>query len=419
MAVRVLRTCRELGLETAAVFSEADREVPHVLYADEAYCIGAPLAEESYLRVERIVEAARASNAQVVHPGCGLLAASPALARACVEAGLAWVGPRPETLELLADEAAVRRLVNGVGLTFLPDQGGIDNARHIEVQVLADSHGHLIHLGEREGSIQWRGRKMVEESPSRALDGALRERLCAAALRLAGALGYVGTGAVEFLLAPDGQFYFVAIDPCLSAGHAVSEAVTGIDIVQAQLRVAAGRELPVTQDEVQSRGWALSCRIVAEDPLRGFAPCAGRISRLREPGGPGIRIDSGVYEGMTVTPLYDTLLARVVAWGETRGVAIVRMRRALEEYQIVGVTTNLELLRALLDSHRFFGGQFHTRFLEEQFNLTQTASADHLAAALAAVLLDWRRHARSRGEGEAPSRWKTLGRWEQVGGGRW
>ncbi len=420
MAVRVLRTCRELGLETAAVFSEADREAPHVLYADEAYCIGAPLVEESYLRVERIVEAARASNAQVVHPGCGRLAASPALARACVEAGLAWVGPRPETLELLADEAAVRRLAGELGLVFLPDQGSIDNARHIEVQVLADSHGHLVHLGEREGSIQWRGRKMVEEAPSRALDDALRERICAAALRLTTALGYVGAGAVEFLLAPDGQFYFVAIDPCLSAGHAVSEAVTGIDIVQAQLRVAAGRELPVTQDEVQPRGWALSCRIVAEDPLRGFAPCAGRISRLREPGGPGIRIDSGIYEGMTITPLYDTLLAQVVAWGETRGVAIVRMRRALEEYQIAGITTNLELLRALLDSHRFFGGQFHTRFLEEQFSLAQTASADHLtAAALAAALLDWRRHARPRGEGEASSRWKTLGRWEQVGGGRW
>lgn len=419
IAVRVLRTCRELGLETAAVFSEADREAPHVLYADEAYCIGAPPAEESYLRVERIVEAARASGAQIVHPGCGLLAGSPALARACAEAGLSWVGPRPETLELLADEAAVRRLAGEAGLSPFPNEGGIDNARYIEVQVLADSHGHVVHLGEREGSIQWRGRKMVEESPSRALDDALRERICTAALRLATALGYVGAGAVEFLLAPDGQFYFVAVDPCLSVGHAVSEAVTGIDIVKAQLRIAASRELPVCQDEVQFRGWALACRILAEDPLRGFAPCAGRISRLREAGGPGIRIDSGVYEGMAVTPVYDALLAHLVAWGETRGVAIVRMRRALEEYQIVGVTTNLELLRALLDSHRFFGGQFHTRFLEEQFHLTQTASADHLAAALAAVLLDWRRQTGARGEDQVLSRWKMLGRWEQVGGGRW
>lgn len=419
IAVRVLRTCRELGLETVAVFSEADREAPHVLYADEAYCIGAPPAEESYLCVERIVEAARASGAQVVHPACGLLAASPTLARACVEAGLVWVGPRPETLELLTDKAAVRRLAGDVGLVLLPDEADIGNARYIGVQVLADSHGHIVHLGEREGSIQWRGRKMVEEAPSRALDEALRERICAAALRLAGALGYVGVGTVEFLLTPDGQFYFVAVDPCLSAGHAVSEAVTGIDIVQTQLRVAAGRELPVHQDEVQLRGWALACCVLAEDPLRGFAPCAGRVNRLREAGGPGIRVDSGIYEGMAVVPVYDALLAHLVAWGETRGVAIVRMRRALEECQIVGITTNLELLRALLDSHRFFGGQFHTRFLEEQFNLAQTISTDHLAAALTAVLLDWRRQSSNRGEGQATSRWKTLGRWEQVGGGRW
>lgn len=479
IAVRVLRTCRELGLETVAVYSEADRDSLHVRYADEAYCIGPPPARESYLRAGRIIEVAREAGAQAIHPGYGFLAESAAFARACAEAGLIFVGPRPETLELLGDKVAARRLARRLGIPVLPGTeralddrelllaadrigypvvlkasaggGGIgirvarsreeleaaiplarreakaafgddalylerqvEQARHIEVQVLGDRHGHIIHLGERECSIQRRHQKLVEEAPSRALTPDLRKRLCRAAVLLMRAVRYVGAGTVEFLLDPEGRFYFIEVNPRLQVEHTVTEAVTGVDIVKAQLRIAAGRELPYRQWEIPPRGWALECRILAEDPAREFAPSTGRILRLREPGGPGIRVDSGICEGMTVTPYYDSLLAKLVAWGETRGVAIVRMRRALEEYQILGVTTNLGLHRAILNSPRFFGGQVHTRFLEEE-KLVPPPPEDEevLAAALTAVLADWRRRAGSRKE-ETVSRWKLLGRWEQL-----
>jgi len=237
-------------------------------------------------------------------------------------------------------------------------------------------------------------------------------------MRVARAVEYVGAGTVEFLLDPEGNFYFLEVNPRLQVEHTVTEAVTGVDIVKEQLRIAAGRELRYVQKDVRPRGGALECRILAEDPFQNFAPCVGRISRLREPGGPGIRVDSGICEGLAITPYYDSLLAKLVTWGETRGVAIVRMRRALEEYQILGVTTNLDLHRALLDSHRFFGGQFHTRFLEEQFVPPEPEEEDYLAAALTAVLLDWRRRAGSRaGERGTVSRWKMLGRWELHRGG--
>jgi len=483
IAVRVLRTCRELGLESVAVFSEADREAPHVRYADEAYCIGPPPAQESYLRGERIIETALRAGARAVHPGYGFLAESPAFARACAEAGLIFVGPRPETVELLGDKTAARRVARSLGIPViegsartLDDEellqaadrigypvmlkataggGGmgirtansraelgaaiplarreaqaafgddrvylerlVEGARHIEVQLLGDTHGHVIHLGERECSIQRRHQKLVEESPSRAADDDLRQRLCRAAVRIGQAVDYAGAGTVEFLLDPEGNFYFLEVNPRLQVEHTVTEAVTGVDIVKEQLRIAAGRELRHAQEDVRSRGWALECRILAEDPAQGFIPAAGRITRLIEPGGPGVRVDSGICEGLTVTPYYDSLLAKLVAWGETRAVAIMRMRRALEEYHIIGVTTNLELYRALLDSPRFLGGQFHTRFLEEQFQPPEPGGEEYLAAALTAALLDYRRRrGRDRaGEESRVSRWKMLGRWELMRG---
>ncbi len=480
IAVRVLRTCRELGLETVAVFSEADREAPHVRYADEAYCIGPPPARDSYLRGERLIETALRAGACTIHPGYGFLAESPAFARACAEAGLTFVGPGPEAMELLGDKTAARRvardldipviegsahtlddeeLLNTAGRIGYPVMlkaaaggGGmgirvahsraeledaipvarreaqaafgddavylerlVEDARHIEVQLLGDTHGHVIHLGERECSIQRRHQKLIEEAPSRAVDDDLRQRICRAAVRIGQAVGYAGAGTVEFLLDPEGDFYFLEVNPCLQVEHTVTEAVTGVDVVKEQLRIAAGRELHYVQEDIRYRGWALECRILAEDPARGFIPAAGCITRLIEPGGPGIRVDSGICEGLTVTPYYDSLLAKLVVWGETRGVAIVRMRRALEEYRIIGVTTNLDLHRALLDSHRFFGGQFHTRFLEEQFLLPETGSEDHLAAALTAALLDYRRRGGAEVTGEpCVSRWRMLGRWELM-----
>ncbi len=482
IAIRVLRTCRELGLETVAVFSEADREAPHVRYADEAYCIGPPPARESYLRGERIIQAALESGAQTVHPGYGFLAESPAFARACAEAGLTFVGPSPEAMALLGDKTAARRVAHDLGILViegsahaLDDEelldaaerigypvmlkataggGGmgiraahsraeleatiplarrearaafgddgvylerrVEEARHIEVQLLGDAHGHVIHLGERECSIQRRHQKLIEESPSRAVDGDLRQRICRAAVRIGQAVGYVSAGTVEFLLDSDGNFHFLEVNPRLQVEHTVTEAVTGVDIVKEQLRIAAGRELRYTQADVHPRGWALECRILAEDPTQSFIPTTGRVTRLREPGGPGIRVDSGICEGLTITPYYDSLLSKLVAWGETRGVAIVRMRRALEEYRIIGVKTNLDLHRALLDSHRFFGGQFNTSFLEEQFLPPETGDEGRLAAALTAALLDYQRRRGGEAIGEpGVSRWKMLGRWELMRG---
>lgn len=485
IAVRVLRTCRELGMDTVAVFSQADREAPHVRYADEAFFIGPSSAQESYLRGHRIIQVAQGAGAQAIHPGYGFLAESPDFARACAQAGLIFVGPRPETMELLGDKTAARQQARQIDLPILPgtdcDLDGVDlataaeqigypllikataggggmgirvahsradletaislarreakaafgdgtlylerlieRARHIEVQLLADTHGHVIHLGERECSIQRRHQKLIEEAPSRALDPALRERICQAAVQIAQAVGYVGAGTVEFLLDPQGNYYFLEVNPRLQVEHTVTEAITGVDIVKEQVRIAAGRELQYAQEDVRPRGWAMECRILAEDPFRGFVPCVGRITRLREPGGPGVRVDSGICEGLTITPYYDSLLAKLVVWGETRGVAIVRMRRALDEYQIHGVTTNLELHRALLISSRFIGGQFHTRFLEDQFAPQEPAEEeDYLAAALTAVLLNWRQRMGSRAEQEKhASRWKMLGRWDLQGGGR-
>jgi acetyl-CoA carboxylase biotin carboxylase subunit len=491
IAVRVLRTCRELGLGTVAIFSEADRGAPHVRYADEAYCIGPPPAAQSYLRGDRIVEVALQSGAQLVHPGYGFLAESAAFARDCVDAGLKFVGPRPETMELLADKPAAREVARELSIpvvevspTHLEDAGllvaadrigypvmlkavaggggmGIraarsrqelqaaiprarqeaetavsdsglylerlvEDARHIEVQLLGDTHGRVISLGERECSIQRRHQKLIEEAPSRALDEELRRRILQAAARIGEAVGYVSAGTIEFLLDPEGRFTFMEVNPRLQVEHTVTEAVTGVDIVKEQLRIAAGRELGYAQADIEFRGWSLECRILAEDPDRGFAPCVGRISRLREPAGPGIRVDSGIVEGFKVTPYYDSLLAKLIAWGETRAVAIVRMRRALEEYHIAGVTTTLRLYRALLDSTRFLGGQFHTGFVEEKLRGTANgtasgapgsweADADHrLAAALTAALVDHRRRHRNESEVGGISRWKMLGRWELM-----
>ena len=482
IAVRVLRTCRELGLKTVAVFSEADREAPHVRYADEAYFIGPSSSRESYLRGENIIQIAVKSDVRMVHPGYGFLAESPDFARACAEAGLTFVGPSPDAIELLGDKTAARRVADDLGIPVIEgsaralnddelldvaDQIGypamlkataggggmgiraagsrteleaaiplarrearsafdddevylerlVEDARHIEVQLLGDTTGHVIHLGERECSIQRRHQKLIEESPSRAVSDDLRQRICEAAVRIGQAVGYVSAGTVEFLLDPEGSFYFLEVNPRLQVEHTVTEMVTGVDIVKEQLRIAAGRGLRYAQKDIKRRGWALECRILAEDPVQGFIPAVGRITHLREPGGQGVRVDSGICEGFTVTPYYDSLLSKLIAWGETRGAAIVRMRRALDEYRIIGVTTNLDLHRALLDSHRFFGGQFHTRFLEEQFLSSDTGSEDLLAVALTAALLDYHRRYGDRMESVSyASRWKMMGRWNLMKG---
>jgi len=298
----------------------------------------------------------------------------------------------------------------------------IKDARHIEVQLIGEQQGNVIHLGERECSIQRRHQKLIEEAPSRALDDDLRRQIHAAAVRIGEAVGYVSAGTVEFLLDDKGDFTFMEVNPRLQVEHTVTEAITGVDIVKEQLRIAVGRELRYEQEDIASRGWALECRILAEEPNRGFAPSVGRITRLREPAGIGVRVDSGITEGVVVTPYYDSLLAKLIVWGETRAVAIVRMRRALEEYQIGGVETTLRLYRALLHSTRFLGGQFHTGFVEEKLRGAGAAvpgswEADRegrVAAALAAALLEHGRRQGREGVRDTVSRWKMLGRWELM-----
>jgi len=291
----------------------------------------------------------------------------------------------------------------------------VERARHIEVQILGDNHGQVIHLGERECSIQRRHQKLVEESPSPSLDDALRRHICEAAVRIGQAVGYVGAGTVEFLLDAEDNYCFLEVNPRLQVEHTVTEAVTGVDIVKEQLRIAAGRKLPYDQNAIHPWGWALQCRILAEDPFLDFQPTIGQVSHLVEPAGPGIRVDSGTCVGYTVSSHYDTLLAKLISCGNTRAEAIVRMRRALEEYQIVGLTTNLELHRGLFGSYRFFGGRIHTRFLEEHLSLSPSNGDHRMVAALTAALLDHQRRSGSeQPEGSSHSPWKMLGQWELM-----
>jgi acetyl-CoA carboxylase biotin carboxylase subunit len=488
VAVRIIRTCRELGVRTVAVYSEADRSSLHVRYADEAYCIGPAPARESYLRIDRILDAARLSHADAIHPGYGFLAENADFAQACLDAGFIFIGPSPATLRLAGNKISARRAMREAGLPVIHGtewdvpagdllqaaeaigyplmikaaQGGggkgirlvsspdelsralltarreaksafgdgtlflervLEGVRHIEFQILADHYDNVIHLGEREGSIQRHHQKVLEEAPSRALDEDLRQRMGQVAIAAARAARYTNAGTVEFLLDEDHNFYFLEINPRLQVEHPTTEMVTGIDIVKEQLRIASGRRLRYTQDDIRLRGWAIECRILAENPFDGFRPSVGKITHLREPSGPGIRVETGIHEGLEITPYYDSLIAKAVAWGETRAEALLRMRRALDEYRIMGIRTNVALHQQILDDPRFQGGTVHTAFLDQTTYAELASSADALrAAAVIAVLLH--RRSRSRPEQsraqDQPARsggpnWRILGRWMAVG----
>jgi acetyl-CoA carboxylase biotin carboxylase subunit len=486
VAVRVIRACRELGIRTVAVFSEADRFALHLRYADEAYCIGPAPARESYLCIERILDVARHSGADAVHPGYGFLAENASFAQACLNEGLVFVGPPPGALRLAGNKIDARRAMKAAGLpliagtdTSLPGNdwtqaaeaigfplmikaaaggGGrgirlvtsqeelpgalvsarreadtafgddsvylervLSGVRHIEFQILADTDGHIIHLGEREGSMQRRHQKVMEEAPSRLLSARLREEMGEAAVAAARAAGYVNAGTVEFLVDENLRYYFLEINPRLQVEHPTTELVTGIDIVKEQLRIAAGRRLNYQQDDVHLRGWALECRILAENPYQNGMPSTGRITHLREPSGPGVRVESAVAEGQEITPYYDSLISKVVTWGETRAEAIVRMRRALEEYRIMGIRTNVSLYQQVLNDTRFQGGQIHTAFLDEaSYAETEAREADVQAAAIVAVLLHHRTRNVPRPLNLPPPgrrrrvNWKTYGRFQAV-----
>jgi acetyl-CoA carboxylase biotin carboxylase subunit len=463
IAIRILRACRELGFPTVSVFSTADQLALHTRYADEAVCIGPAPAAESYLKIEAILQAAHQTGAQAIHPGYGFLSENPAFAAAIEEAGLVFIGPRPETIALTGDKLAARRVAREAGLPVLPgpdlplteemvadlntrvsfpvlikavNGGGgrgirlahsqeemahmvalarqeamasfgddtvyleplVRQARHIEVQIMGDGEGRILCLGERECSIQRRLQKLIEEAPAPGLGQALRERLYEDASRLARFLNYRSLGTVEFLLDPDGNYYFIEVNPRIQVEHPVTEMVTGIDLVRAQLLLAQNGGLNISQDQMRMSGWAIEARVLAEDPEDGFLPATGEISHHQEPGGPGIRVDSAIYPGMPVTTHYDSLIAKVIAWDEDRSHALQRLRRALGEFEIGGVSTDIEFLLQILESPSFVDGRADTTYLDS-FQLLepdgQDADERDLALVAAMVAHQARRKAES------------------------
>jgi acetyl-CoA carboxylase biotin carboxylase subunit len=441
IAIRVIRACRELGLRSVAVYSDADRNALHVRMADEAYYLGPAIVAQSYLSIPKLLEVAQRAGAQAVHPGYGFLSENAAFVDACHEAGLIFVGPSAQAQRAMGEKTAARGTAQAVGIPIVPGTmidsadevqiqtladrlgyplllkaaaggGGkgirfvhaphdllpslrtarsearsafgdgrvylekaIAPARHIEVQFIADTQGNVVHLGERECSIQRRHQKLIEESPSPAVDTTLRRRMTAATIELVRSIHYVNAGTAEFLLGPDGQFYFLEVNARIQVEHPVTELCTGVDLVQEQFRVAAGLPLSFTQEEITLRGAAIECRISAEDPENRFLPATGTIVALQEPAGPGIRVESSLYPGLQVPLFYDPLLAKLIVWGRDRQQAIARLRRALVEYQIVGVRTTLSFARWLLEQQRFIAGDLSTDFIAEEWDSRQDCDA--------------------------------------------
>ena len=436
IAVRINQTLRAMGIAPVAVYSEPDAGAPHVVTAEQSVALPGSAADDTYLDIPRIVQAARDCGADAIHPGYGFLSENPAFARACRKAQITFIGPSPESMEALGDKLHSKDIALRAGVPVVPSSpeclpgdatveefadlvetrlggfpllvkaaaggGGrgmrvvhqrseldvamesasreaqaafgdgrvfleryITNPRHVEVQVLADGSGHTIHLGERECSIQRRHQKIVEETPSPALTPELRQRMGAAAVAVARTAGYVNAGTAEFLLDPhSGEFYFLEMNARLQVEHPVTEAVLGLDMVEWQLRIAAGESLTLQQEDVRPRGHAIECRIYAEDPYHDFVPSTGTLLRWRPPSGPGLRLDSGVTEGLEVSIYYDPMLAKLTAWGPTRDLSLRRMEVALSQFQVLGVVTNIPLLRAVVGHPQFQKGEYDTGFLE-------------------------------------------------------
>jgi acetyl-CoA/propionyl-CoA carboxylase biotin carboxyl carrier protein len=453
IAIRIARACREEGMESVAVYSDADRDAPHVRAADRAVHIGPAPSSQSYLSIPAVIDAARSTSCQAVHPGYGFLSENASFARACEKAGLVFVGPPAAVIDRMGSKIAARELMAHAGVPVVPgmtaaDQsdagvlaaaghlgfpvlvkasaggGGkgmrvvgdeesartlipaarreaiasfgdgtlyverlIDRPRHVEVQIFGDTLGNVVHLFERECSIQRRHQKIVEESPSCAVTPAIRTAMGDAAVAAARAAGYVNAGTIEFLLEGSGdsaRFYFLEMNTRLQVEHPVTEAVAGVDLVRAQFTVAAGGALPWTQAALSQRGHAIECRVYAEDPGAGFLPQAGPLLLYREPAGPGVRIDSGVVEGGTVSVHYDPLLAKVTVWAESRDAAIARALAALRRFPILGIRTNVPFLIRLLDHPDVRAGRLHTRFIDEHAGELLTSDDPPLEALAAA-----------------------------------
>jgi acetyl-CoA carboxylase, biotin carboxylase subunit len=490
IAVRVMRTLRELGIESVAVFSEADRRAAHVMMADRAIAIGPAPAAQSYLVIDRLIDACRESGADAVHPGYGFLSENAAFAAACAAAGITFIGPSPEAMRLMGSKTAARAAVQAAGAPVVPGDSGPGGAgfpdagaalaaarrigfpvlikasaggggkgmrlvaeesgftaafegarreaeaafgdgavyleravirpRHVEIQIVGDTRGSIVHLGERDCSVQRRHQKVIEETPSPAVSPALRAEMGEAALRAARACDYVGAGTVEFLLAPDGAFYFLEMNTRLQVEHPVTEMVYGVDLVAWQISIARGEPLSMSQAELDARrrGAAVECRVYAEDPER-FLPSPGTITHLRVPGGPYVRDDSGVYEGWTVPVHYDPLLSKLVTWGDDRTQALARMRRALDEYMVRGIRTNLMFHRRVMRHPDFVAGDYDTGFIDRQPALRAAASEPPaMDIALAAASIDWSSHgkngqppAATAPPAEGPSAWRRPRSW--------
>jgi acetyl-CoA carboxylase biotin carboxylase subunit len=460
IAVRVMRTCRERGIETVAVFSDVDRRAPHVQIADHAIGIGPAPAAQSYLVIEKILAACRASGADAVHPGYGFLSENEDFAEACTAAGITFIGPSADAMRKMGSKTEARKTVSAAGTPVVPGDNGptgdgfpsaeqalvaarkigfpvlikaaaggggkgmrlvageaefaaafdgarreatsafgdgtvylekaIDRPRHIEIQVFGDQHGNLVHLGERDCSIQRRHQKVIEESPSPVVPAELRARMGAAALAAARAVAYVGAGTCEFLLGADGGFYFLEMNTRLQVEHPVTEMIYGLDLVAWQLDVAEGKPLPLTQHELDARrrGHAIECRIYAEDPVK-FLPSPGTITHLRVPDGPYVRNDSGCYEGAEIPVHYDPMISKLVVWGDDRAQALARMRRALDEYQVRGIETNLAFHRRCVRHAAFAAGDYDTGFIGRNAReLTPGAGELEVTAAVIAAALE-------------------------------
>ncbi|RDV82981.1 acetyl-CoA carboxylase biotin carboxylase subunit [Ammonifex thiophilus] len=432
IALRIIRACRELGIKTVVVYSEADRESLPVRLADEAVCIGPPPASQSYLNITNILSAAEVTGADAIHPGYGFLAENASFAEICSTCGLTFIGPPVEALEKMGSKALARKTVAEAGVPVVPGSeevitdvkealrlaaelgypvlikasaggGGrgmrvvhtpaelekalaaaqseaeaafgnpevylekyLEEPRHIEFQIVGDKYGNLVYLGERDCSIQRRNQKLLEESPSVALTPELRRRMGEAAVKAAQAVGYHNVGTVEFLLDKHGNFYFIEMNTRIQVEHPVTEMVTGWDLVKEQIKLAAGERITCRQEDVKLTGWAIECRINAEDPERQFTPCPGRITAYLPPGGPGIRVDSAVYPGYEIPPYYDSLIAKLIAWGRDREEAIARAERALEEFIIEGISTTIPFHLKVLRNAFFRRGEVYTNFVQRR-----------------------------------------------------
>ena len=431
IALRILRSCRELGIPTVAVYSTVDRDALHVQLADEAVCVGEALSGKSYLNIPNILAAATSRGVDAIHPGYGFLAENDRFAEICRDHGITFIGPSPHAIRSMGDKSTAKATMQSVGVPTVPGSEGlladpveaaelaaqmgypvmikataggggrgmrlvpsadqlenlfkaaqgeaeaafgnpglymekfITRPRHVEVQVLADRHGNVVHLGERDCSIQRRHQKLLEEAPSPALDPELRRRMGDAAVAAARCIDYEGAGTVEFLLDRNGGFYFMEMNTRIQVEHPVTEMVTGIDLIAEQLRIAGGEPISFTQDDVQLRGHAIECRINAEDATHNYRPAPGRITGWLPPGGPGVRVDSHVYTGYDIPPFYDSLIGKLIVWGRDRSSAITRMKRALNECAVTGIPTTVDFHLDLLERKEFLSGDVHTKFVEQ------------------------------------------------------